>query len=43
LRLVKIGRANGDVVEVLSGLQAGEQVITRAEAELVDGQPIMFP
>jgi RND family efflux transporter MFP subunit len=43
LRLVKTGREHGDSVEILSGLQAGERVITGANTELVDGSPVQEP
>ncbi len=36
-REVRLGVVSGDVVEVLSGLQAGEQVVTRANF-LVDSE-----
>lgn len=38
LRLVKTGARDGGMVEVLSGLDAGERVVVSAEGELVDGQ-----
>jgi membrane fusion protein, multidrug efflux system len=40
MRLVRTGREYLDLVEILSGLQPGEQVIVNAEGELSDGQPI---
>lgn len=40
LRLVKTGRATGDRVEILSGLNAGEQVVLAPPAALRDGQPV---
>lgn len=40
LRLVKTGASRGDLVEVLSGLDDGEQVIAVAPAGLMDGQPL---
>ena len=43
MRLVKTGREHGDSVEILSGLQAGERVITSANSELVDGSPVQEP
>ena len=32
LRQVRLGRAHGDTVEILSGLQAGERVVTDPQA-----------
>jgi RND family efflux transporter MFP subunit len=40
LRLVKTGRSAGDRVEILSGLNAGEQVVLAPPAALHDGQPV---
>ena len=40
MRLVRTGAASGDLVEILSGLQAGEQVVIEAGAKLRDGQPL---
>jgi RND family efflux transporter MFP subunit len=40
LRLVKTGKQIGDEIEVVSGVEAGEQVITEGAAGLVDGQPV---
>lgn len=40
LRLVKTGRATGDRIEILSGLNAGEQVVLAPPAALRDGQPV---
>ncbi len=40
LRLVKTGKTLGDVVEVLSGLEEGEQVVVSDPAKLKDGQPV---
>lgn len=40
LRLVKTGKRIGDEIEVVSGVNAGEQVVTDGAAGLVDGQPI---
>jgi RND family efflux transporter MFP subunit len=37
LRLVKTGKAFGDRVEVLSGLNAGEQIVTEGPATIQDG------
>lgn len=38
LHLVRTGRTVGDEVEVLSGLDAGDKVVTDNAAQLVDGQ-----
>jgi RND family efflux transporter MFP subunit len=38
LRIVKTGRRFGNEVELLSGVSAGEQVVTENAASLVDGQ-----
>jgi len=40
LHLVKTGRAIGDEVEVLAGLESGESVVVRGADLLVDGQPV---
>jgi RND family efflux transporter MFP subunit len=40
LRLVKTGKWSGDKVEIVSGLEGGEMVITSASGTLVDGQPV---
>ncbi len=40
LRKVKIGLQGDDVVEVVSGLRAGEQVIDRGRAKLKDGRRV---
>jgi len=40
LRLVRTGERRHGEVEILSGLNPGEQVVTRASASLVDGQPV---
>jgi RND family efflux transporter MFP subunit len=40
LRIVKTGRHFGNEVELLSGVSAGEQVVTEHAASLVDGQPL---
>lgn len=40
LRLVKSGRATGDRLEILSGLNAGEQIVLAPPAALRDGQPV---
>jgi RND family efflux transporter MFP subunit len=38
LRIVKTGRRFGNEIELLSGVSAGEQVVTEHAASLVDGQ-----
>lgn len=40
LRLVKTGARVGDEVEVVSGLDSGEQIVTEGAAALTDGQPV---
>jgi RND family efflux transporter MFP subunit len=40
LRLVKTGRRFGNEIELLSGVSAGEEVVTNNVASLVDGQPV---
>jgi hypothetical protein len=40
LRLVKTGKVLEDRVEVLSGLEEGEQIIVSETAQLTDGQPV---
>lgn len=40
MRLVRTGRHLGNQVELLSGVNAGELVVTQNAGELVDGQPI---
>jgi RND family efflux transporter MFP subunit len=40
MRLVKTGTRVGDEVEVVSGLDSGEQVITEGASALTDGQPV---
>lgn len=40
LRLIKTGRRVGDEVEVVSGLNSGEQVVAGDAAHLTDGQPV---
>lgn len=40
LRLVKTGAATGERIEILSGLNAGERVVTAPPAGLRDGQPL---
>ena len=41
LRLVRSGRTQGDLVELLSGLQAGEYVVSSQPEQLRDGQPVV--
>jgi multidrug efflux pump subunit AcrA (membrane-fusion protein) len=43
MRLVKPGKQHLNAVEILSGLQAGERVVTNATGELADGSPIQEP
>ena len=40
LRWLKLGRAEGDVVEVLSGLEPGNRLVARPPAELADGRAV---
>jgi RND family efflux transporter MFP subunit len=40
LRLIKTGARVGDEVEVVSGLDSGEQVVTEGASALTDGQPL---
>jgi RND family efflux transporter MFP subunit len=40
LRLVRTGKRMGDEIEVISGIDAGELVVTEGAATLIDGQPI---
>ena len=40
MRLVKTGSHVGDEVELVSGLNSGEQVVTENASDLVDGQPV---
>jgi RND family efflux transporter MFP subunit len=40
LRLVKTGKRIGDEVELVSGVDAGEQVVRDNAGQLVDGQPV---
>jgi RND family efflux transporter MFP subunit len=40
LRLVKAGSRVGDEVEVVSGLDSGEQIVTGGGPALTDGQPV---
>jgi RND family efflux transporter MFP subunit len=40
LRLVKTGKRLGDRIEILSGLERGDPVVTSDVAQLTDGQPV---
>ena len=40
LRLVKTGPAMDERIEILSGLEPGDPVVTRNAARLTDGQPV---
>jgi RND family efflux transporter MFP subunit len=40
LRLVKTGKRVGGEVELVSGVEAGERVVTEGAAQLRDGQPV---
>lgn len=40
LRLVKTGRRVGNEVEIVSGLDSGEKIVTTGAGELMDGQPL---
>jgi hypothetical protein len=40
MRLVRIGAEFDGRTEILSGLQAGDQVVTDASNKLQDGQPL---
>lgn len=40
LRLVRSGQQRDGGVEILSGVNPGEQVVVKSESELVDGQPV---
>jgi hypothetical protein len=42
MRLVKTGKQVGDEVEILSGLTAGETVVSDGAGQLTDGQPIAW-
>ncbi|HUB86527.1 MAG TPA: efflux RND transporter periplasmic adaptor subunit, partial [Verrucomicrobiae bacterium] len=41
LRIVKSGAQVGDEVEIVSGLNSGEQVVTSGVNDLTDGQPVV--
>ena len=40
LRIVKTGKEMGEQVEILAGLEAGEQVVTQNASLLSSGQPV---
>lgn len=40
LHLVKTGRQNGGIVEILSGVDPGDSVVVEGARSLVDGQPV---
>lgn len=40
LRLVKTGRHSGGEIEIVSGLDSGEPIVTEGAADLMDGQPL---
>lgn len=40
MRLVKVGRTDGDRAIILSGLNPGETIVTQPPAHLRDGQPV---
>ncbi len=42
LRIVKTGKHIGDEVELVSGVDAGEQVVSDKAGNLVDGQPLII-
>ncbi|UHG92014.1 efflux RND transporter periplasmic adaptor subunit [Spirosoma oryzicola] len=41
-RMIKIGRDFGDSIEVLSGLSAGDVVVTTGQLNLTDGKPVQI-
>jgi RND family efflux transporter MFP subunit len=41
LRLVRTGSRIGDEIELVSGLNSGEQVVTEGVSALTDGQPVI--
>ncbi|MFD2935762.1 efflux RND transporter periplasmic adaptor subunit [Spirosoma flavum] len=41
-RTLKVGRDFGDTIEVLSGLVAGDQVVTTGQLNLSDGKPVQI-
>lgn len=42
MRLVKSGRQLGDQIEIVSGLNTGESVVTDGASNLADGQPVVI-
>jgi len=40
LRLVRTGKRLGDDIELITGVEAGEQVVVNPPADLTDGQPV---
>jgi hypothetical protein len=40
LRLVKTGKRVGPDVELVSGVEAGEKLVTEGATTLIDGQPV---
>jgi hypothetical protein len=40
LRMVSVGEADADRLEILAGLSAGERIVADPPVNLVDGQPI---
>ena len=40
LRIVKTGKPIAGEIEIVSGVSAGEQIVTERAGELIDGQPI---
>ncbi len=40
MRLVKTGLKHGDRIEILSGIEPGEEIVVSADARLQDGQPV---
>jgi hypothetical protein len=40
LRIVKTGKTIASEVEIISGLEPGESIITEGVAQLTDGQPV---
>jgi multidrug efflux system membrane fusion protein len=41
-RTITVGRDFGDTIEVLSGLQVGDQVVTTGQLNLSDGKPVQI-
>ena len=42
LRLVRTGERQGEQVEILAGVSAGEQVVVQGQDLLRDGQPVQL-